>query len=467
MGGIVIATMMTKNKTWYFLFGPGKDQLAGNRNEYSPGADTDLSSDGTSPPQTSGSGSQGSDLAGGSGAAKTASGKNIEASSDFAADSGNGTDAPTATSTTEAATKTGTSDPKNKDTAAVKTEAVIAGFWETWGSVPVADIPWAKYSHVIWFVVTPGDVASKGALDFHASGANNPADFVKRAKEGGSKSLFSIGGWTDSNDFTYLMASAKSRTDFVNTIKAAFDRDSWDGVDLDWEYPSTAGATDDFDEKNDLPNYLAFFKELRKALGPDKIITVDTSSLPWKDPSTGQPSKDLSGFVEYIDLFNVMTYDAFRGAISGPNFPYSGDCSPQGQTYNYKDAMKAWTDAKVPAEKLVLGMAAYGHSWTVDKFDETGAAAGAKSPVFQNGVSKEGLQFTKIVENGLLDGAKLDECTQTMYHYKDKVMTVFDNGESTKAKGKLAKAAKWAGCMVFALDNDHDNEIVNAMRESC
>ncbi|KAM0793727.1 hypothetical protein ACM66B_001151 [Microbotryomycetes sp. NB124-2] len=491
IGAIGIIVILLVLLGWYFLFGPGKSDDASSKGVYEAGEDSGsdgsrLSSGGTDAP------------AGGSDGDARVSGSSTDENDSDSTDGGsNKSSSPAATTGAKDATQTGMTTskpadqskpkeenkPKEGDKPSVKTDAVILGFWET--KVAGIDQLFARRLtslavaggalfrsptslSVVWFVTTPGDVASKGALDFHVPPGASTKDFVDKAKAGGSKALFSIGGWTDSNDFTHLMAKADTRKDFVNTIKAAVDKDGWDGVDLDWEYPGAAGATQDFDLKNDLPNYQEFFQALRAALGKDKIITTDTSSLPWLDPATGQPSKDLKAFAEPIDLFNVMSYDAFKsGPISGPNFPISGECSPQGQTYNYRDAMKAWTDAGVPANKLVLGLAAYGQSWTVGTFDETGSAAGAKSPVFQSGISKEGLTYTQIVEKGLLDGAKLDECTQTMYRYKDKIMTVFDDAQTTKAKGKLAKDAKWAGCMVFALDGDHEDAIVDAMREAC
>lgn len=60
-----------------------------------------------------------------------------------------------------------------------------------------------------------------------------------------------------------------------------------------------------FNLKNDLPNFLSFFKDLRAA-NPNAIITTDTSAGPWLDPTSGAASTDLSAFAELIDYFTVM-----------------------------------------------------------------------------------------------------------------------------------------------------------------
>lgn len=106
------------------------------------------------------------------------------------------------------------------------------------------------------------------------------------------------------------MASADSRTAYVTMLKGYIDANGWDGVDADWEYPGAAGNTQDFDLKNDLPNFLLFFEELRKTLGDDVLITVDTSAKTWADPGTGEPSTDLGDFAKHLDFFTIMTYGA-------------------------------------------------------------------------------------------------------------------------------------------------------------
>lgn len=73
------------------------------------------------------------------------------------------------------------------------------------------------------------------------------------------------------------------------------------------EYPGSAGATNDIDLKNDLPNFLLFFQELRTAVGDDILITTDTSSAPWLDPTSGSASTDLSAFATPVNKFTVMT----------------------------------------------------------------------------------------------------------------------------------------------------------------
>lgn len=143
---------------------------------------------------------------------------------------------------------------------------------------------------------------------------------ISKCKAAGAKALFSLGGWTGSEHFSALLSKEDSRKALVESIKKEMAT-GWDGVDIDFEYPGRAGATEDFDLVNDLPNFLSLFKELREALGKEAIITTDTSAAPWLDPTTGKPSTDLKAFAEPIDFFGLMLYDVWgSGTTSGPNF---------------------------------------------------------------------------------------------------------------------------------------------------
>lgn len=66
----------------------------------------------------------------------------------------------------------------------------------------------------------------------------------------------------------------------------------------------------------------------------------------------------------------IMNYDIWGSwsASVGPNAPLNDTCAPPAdQQGSAVSAIKAWTSAKFPANKIVLGVASYGHSFHVDK----------------------------------------------------------------------------------------------------
>lgn len=63
-----------------------------------------------------------------------------------------------------------------------------------------------------------------------------------------------------------------------------------------------------------------------------------------------------------------MNYDVYGtfSSVTGPNSPLNDTCaSSSDQQGSAVSAVAAWTDAGFPASKIVLGVAAYGHSFTV------------------------------------------------------------------------------------------------------
>lgn len=69
--------------------------------------------------------------------------------------------------------------------------------------------------------------------------------FAEAAQKAGTKALLSVGGWSGSALFSGLVAKEDTRKAFVDAMVKAMEDSSFDGIDIDWEYPGKAGATED------------------------------------------------------------------------------------------------------------------------------------------------------------------------------------------------------------------------------
>ncbi len=73
------------------------------------------------------------------------------------------------------------------------------------------------------------------------------------------KTTIAIGGWTDSHNgtkYSDMVASPVNRKTFIDSVLAFLDKYKFDGMDIDWEYPSSA---------SDKAGLAELMKELRAA----------------------------------------------------------------------------------------------------------------------------------------------------------------------------------------------------------
>ena len=64
----------------------------------------------------------------------------------------------------------------------------------------------------------------------------------KKASNPGTKYLLALGGWTDSlgTKYSTLLASSAKISNFVSQAVTFISQNGFDGLDLDYEYPSSA-----------------------------------------------------------------------------------------------------------------------------------------------------------------------------------------------------------------------------------
>ena len=164
--------------------------------------------------------------------------------------------------------------------------------------------------------------------------------------------MLSVGGW-GSGRFSEMAADDQRRMSFANDCLRVVEDFGLDGIDIDWEYPtsSMAGISSSPDDRE---NFNLLMRDLRAVLGADRLLTLASSAY--------AEYIDFHSCMQYLDFVNVMTYDM-------ANAPYHH--SPLYASENTKGtsegAVKAHIEAGVPAAQLVLGVPFYGRGGTVMK----------------------------------------------------------------------------------------------------
>ncbi|ESK93128.1 glycoside hydrolase family 18 protein [Moniliophthora roreri MCA 2997] len=378
---------------------------------------------------------------------------------------------------------------------------IAKGYYAGWNSddFKPENVSWSKYTHLTYAFGIPTNTAN---FDISLNGSNPESldPFVSAAHEHGVEVSLSIGGWTGSRFFSYAVGSEQNRTAFVKTLVDFAVAHKLDGLDMDWEYPFRQGLGCNALNPNDTSNLLLFLQEFRRdPVGANLTLSAAGSLAVWND-FTGNPSTNVSGFADVFDHFVIMNYDVW-GSWSetvGPNAPLNDTCAaPAQQQGSAISSVNKWTQAGMPLEKIVLGVGAYAHSFSVNKTNAyvNGTKELAAYPPFNKDIHPKGdkwddpegavdfcgvtnhaggiFTFWGLIEHGYLneDGSpkapyRFDNCSRTAYAYdeKEQVMVSFDDAQAFKDKGAWIKEKGLAGFSVWNAGSDHKDILLDAIR---
>ena len=162
------------------------------------------------------------------------------------------------------------------------------------------------------------------------------------------KVSLSIGGWGSGN-FSEMAADEQKRLSFAKDCKRIVDEYNLDGIDIDWEYPTSdaAGISCSPDDK---ANYTLLMRDIREAIGPDKLLTLASSYT--------ARYIDFRAIDPYIDFVNIMAYDMGKPPYHNAAL-YPSEMTRKGASC--EESLAAHIAAGVPTEKIVLGIPFYGH----------------------------------------------------------------------------------------------------------
>ena len=347
----------------------------------------------------------------------------------------------------------------------------VVGYYADWtaGRYPLADIPAAKLTHVNYAfgkigpdhrltfnegpalrTVYPGDCADPGC----PHGLFNQIALLKKT-HARLQFLISVGGWTDSGPFYEMAAGADSRRAFAESCAAFLATyPQFDGIDLDWEHPVIGGVQRG--DPRDARNYVLLLEDVRRAIGPDKLLTIAVSASP-----RGIAPLEYDAMVRSLDWVSVMTYDFHSGNQTrvGYNAALYNNNDPANPKLNVHDAVEALLAKGVPASKLVVGVPFFGRGWT-----------GVTSPAVWSAATKTGQAggYSTIVDRYLNapgyarhwdDVAKVP----SLYNAEAGHWISYDDPESVRLKAEYVARRKLGGIMFWELSNDR-GPLLDALR---
>ncbi|XP_040851849.1 chitinase-3-like protein 1 isoform X1 [Ochotona curzoniae] len=267
------------------------------------------------------------------------------------------------------------------------------------------------------------------------------------------KTLLSVGGWNfGSQRFSKIASKSKNRRQFIRSVAPFLRAHGFDGLDLAWLYPS----------RRDRGHLTKLIKEMKAEFareaqgGADELLLSAAVSAGKVALDSGY---DIAQISRHLDFISLMTYD-FHGAWRGttghhsPLFRGQEDASPD--RFSNADYTVGYVMRRgVPANKLLLGIPAFGKSFTLAS-SETGVGVPILGPGLPGRFTKEEgiLAYYEICD--FLQGATVHRLLgqQVPYATKGNQWVGYDDLESVRQKVQYLKSRQLAGAMVWALDLD-------------
>lgn len=242
------------------------------------------------------------------------------------------------------------------------------------------------------------------------------------------KVILGVGGYKRKG-FSEMARDKKKRRAFVREVKAVIDSLGLDGVDLDWEFPTTENGGHTASPK-DARNYVTLVKDLRKALGKDKWISFYSHN-------TGLYI-DLKRMVPYVDYVHVSGYNLSVPQEDKRPAYHQSPLYPSAKLGDWcvKKVAERHIELGVPKEKMLIGIPFFGRG--LAPFP---SYAGCR-------------QFDKYSKG--LDIIWDDEARAPYYAGTDgDLLLGFDDERSIEEKMKFVRANEMPGIFVWNYGSDY------------
>ena len=342
--------------------------------------------------------------------------------------------------------------------------AYVGGFR---GLLHTDSIDAAKLSHINYAFVDIRD--DRAWLHNEATDSINLRNLAGlKAQNPSLKILISIGGWSWSKLFSDAVLTDSSRAVFASSSIELVSKYKIDGVDIDWEYPSQIGDGNKF-RPEDKQNYTLFFKILRQGLdslgkvnGTHYLITTAVGASQQFIDNT-----EMDKAQQYLDYVNIMSYDFREGgdSLSGHHTNLYNSKDPHDIRQRSADmAVQQFEAAGVPASKLVMGCAFYGHGWIMKTDDNNGLYRASAAP-FRTGSGYTYLKDSLINQKGYVRYWDPVAHAPYLFQADQKIFISYDDEESVKDKCKYVKKNKLAGVMFWEYNSDKKGYLLGAIAD--
>lgn len=276
----------------------------------------------------------------------------------------------------------------------------------------------------------------------------------------------SIGGW-GADGFSDLASTKQGREKFINSVITYLKQYDLDGVDIDWEFPGQDASGLIKTHPEDPQNFTLLMKELSSSLGSLKTNKNQKYQLSFAAPFSNWAVQSLAikEVGKYVDYIYLMGYD-FVGTWAPKTGHHSNlkDNDSASIHLNVYQGIQEYLKA-CDAEKLVLGVPAYGYGWHGVTTNANGLFQNATGALSGEGVN---LSYTNLKENYIdKNGFKRywDDTSKAAFLYNGDTWVTYEDLEAIQKKAELVKKTNLGGMMYWEQTQDTTGDIIRTISE--
>lgn len=258
--------------------------------------------------------------------------------------------------------------------------------------------------------------------------------------------LAAIGGASEefSKAFSKLSSSIETRNHFVENILSFIKRHSVQGIDIDWEFPST---------EDDRKNFVLLLEQLSESFKSfGYILSVAVAPDKWR----AQEFYDIARVTNASDFINLMSYDFYgpwntKVGHHAQMFPHVHD-SDYMRELNCAASVTFWLSKGASRGKLVLGIPTYGKAFVLS--DKTKNKIGSEVDVNATKSSEVNVGYNEFCSSRASWKQHFDTTYRSYYATNKLQWLGFDSARQVAMKARYAQNERLGGVMFWSLDTD-------------
>ncbi len=282
----------------------------------------------------------------------------------------------------------------------------------------------------------------------------------------GLRTVISVGGWDDSGRFSDMALTQSSRAAFADSVVRFIKTYGFDGVDIDWEYPTGGGLASNIFRPADRTNFGLLLKTLRGRL--DAQGSKDSKhyilSFAGAANSGYAAGVGLSGAAQSVDYATIMTYDLHGGWDSFTDFN-APLFLPAGQSPQYKtsvdSAVRTWLNYGFPAGKLVMGVPFYGYAYQ--------GVTNSNNGLWQRFSSASAVGYDSIKSKYLSNASFqkfYDSAAQVPWLFNGSAFISWEDESSVRRKVQYAVSKNLLGVGAWELGFDRSGALIRTVKST-